>query len=123
MSRLEQLTYGVRTGMGNGLIVDLKHFLADDGTIGPKSGPAKQLAEFLTRIVVDATTTVSDGSASPTAKCRRRPGRKACPGPIDPAIGPDPDVIYWACRACGDHGTIRNWRGSLWDCSNRGGTH
>ena len=38
--------------MGNTWVTDLTHFLTEDGTIGPKSGPARKLAEYLTKIVV-----------------------------------------------------------------------
>lgn len=69
------------------LITDLSHFLATDGTIGPESGAARELAEFLTEIVAAATL----GTAAPTSmvvKCRQRVGRKVCGGPVAGSLTP-----------------------------------
>ena len=38
------------------LITNLEHFLAPDGSIAPKEGPALRLADYLTNIVVSETT-------------------------------------------------------------------
>jgi hypothetical protein len=103
--------------MPNLWITDLSHFLAVNGSIGPKAGPAKRLADYLTKIVVDATT-VSPTFETPTVvRCRRRPGRKPCGGEIETDIDPDTDQVLWWCPVCGDEGSISNWQGYLWDCS------
>lgn len=52
--------------------------------------------------------------------CRRRPGRRACPGRMV-ITRAEPDApIRWRCDACGDQGTISNWGGSCYDLRRRG---
>jgi len=80
-------------------------------------GPARRLAEFLGNIVVDATTLPTEQNLGERVKCRRRPGRKPCPGEIETDFEVDTDTIVWWCPACGENGYIRNWKGTLWDCA------
>ncbi len=101
--------------MGNTWVTDLTHFLTEDGAIGPKSGPARKLAEYLTKIVVDATTEPWEEPRSTSVRCRRRPRRKPCAGVIGTDMDPDTDAIMWWCPVCGDNGTISRWQGSRWD--------
>lgn len=103
--------------MPNVWITDLSHFLAADGSIGPKAGPVKRLADYLTKIVADATTTSATIEAPTVVRCRRRPGRKPCDGEIETDINPETEQIIWWCTVCGDEGSISHWKGSLWDCS------
>ena len=42
--------------MAKTFVVDLTHFLTEDGAIAPMPGPARRLAEYLGTIVADATT-------------------------------------------------------------------
>lgn len=101
------------------LITDLTHFLAPDGSIAPKSGPARRLADYLTAIV--AATTSIDPQAE--VKCRKRPNRKPCIGKIESHIYPATKQIIWSCPVCGDHGLISQWKGSFWDCSHKSLPH
>jgi hypothetical protein len=101
--------------MGNTWVTDLTHILTDEGEIGPKSGPARRLAKYFTKIVVDATTEPWENPGKKPVRCRRRPGRKPCAGLIGTDMDPDTDAIMWWCPACGDNGTITNWQGSRWD--------
>jgi len=101
-------------------IINLRHFLDEEGHIAPASGPARRLAEFLVAIV--AMTSLPE-SVTPTTyqvRCRRRPGRKPCPGYIVSGIDPEDEVILWICPVCGDKGTIEHWQGTIWDLSKRG---
>lgn len=53
-------------------------------------------------------------------RCRRRPGRKACPGRMV-VSRTTPDLpIHWRCDGCGDEGVISNWADSLYDLRRRG---
>src|SRR5687768_11848660 len=103
--------------MGDTWITDLAHFLTRDGAIAPTSGPARRFAEFLAKLAGDATTLSSDGSTNTRVKCRRRPARKLCPGEIETGIDAESEDIVWSCPVCGDNGIIRNWKGSMWDCT------
>jgi len=109
--------------MGNTWITDITHFLTTDGAIAPKAGPARQLAEFLGKIVVSASTQVSEGSMSMKVRCRRRPARKLCTGQIETDVNAYTVEIVWSCPVCGDNGIIRNWKGSMWDCTNDARAH
>jgi hypothetical protein len=75
--------------------------------------PARRLAEYFASIVVDATTNLDD---PPSVRCRRRPGRRPCPGIVYsvPSLE-NHEAIEWHCPVCGDHGVIRGWEGTLWD--------
>jgi len=101
--------------MGDTWVANLTDFLTEEGEIGPKSGPARKLAEYFTKIVVDATTEPWEEPTNTSVRCRRRPRRKPCAGVIGTDIDPDSDAIVWWCPVCGDKGTISNWQGSRWD--------
>ncbi|MDX2000725.1 MAG: hypothetical protein SF066_23630 [Thermoanaerobaculia bacterium] len=96
------------------LITDLSHFLAAGGTIGPESGAARELAEFLTEIVAAATLATS-APTTMAVKCRQRVGRKICGGPIAGSLDATEEVIDWSCPRCETRGEVRGWEGTLWD--------
>src|SRR3972149_7802598 len=101
--------------MGDTWVTNLTHLLTEEDVIGPKSGPARNLVEYLTKIVVDATTHPWEEPRNTPVRCRRRPGRKPCAGVIETDMDPDTDAIMWWCPVCKDNGTITNWQGSRWD--------
>jgi hypothetical protein len=96
-------------------IVDATHFLDEDGNLGPTSGPALRLADYFGSIIAMATATGSDVAPVRAVTCRRRPGRKRCPGRIVAEVEVVRDAIEWYCTECGDCGLISGWRGTLWD--------
>lgn len=99
--------------MGDAWVVDLTHY---DGVETPGSGvprAAIRIARYWCSIVQHATSSPLRGGPMVTElRCRRRPGRKPCPGHIVVAIWSAPSYIEWTCSHCGD-----NWRGSQWDQS------
>jgi hypothetical protein len=95
-------------------VTDFTHFLDESG--GPHRGiaaPARRLGEYFGAIVAAAT---SDSDVAPQIPCRRRPGRRPCPGVIAHRILTDTS-IHWACPHCSDNGFISNWQGTAWDNS------
>lgn len=104
--------------MADTWITDITHFLTKDGEIAPTTGPARRFAEFLTKLVVDATTHSLNGSTHAGVKCRRRPARKSCAGQIETDIEVEAEEIVWWCPVCGDNGIVRNWKATVWDCTN-----
>ena len=100
--------------MRGAIFTDLRHFLDDQGRIGLPRGPGRQLAEFLANIV--ATMTHDFDSPLAPIRCRRRPGRKLCPGLVDATFTTD-DGILWRCKQCGDQGVVTNWQNTFWDLS------
>jgi len=106
--------------MGDTWITDLTHFLDEEGHIGPTHGPARRLAEHFTAIVELASRFEFVIHPEYQVRCRRRPGRKPCPGHIESDLNFETEDIMWWCTACDDHGNIRNWKGSKWDLSGAG---
>jgi len=105
------------------LITNLEHFLTPDGSIGPKDGPARRLADYLTKIVVAETVSLQTQSETMVVRCRRRPNRKPCTGVIQTDIDPETNQIIWWCPVCEEQGSISHWQGSLWDCTNNAQSH
>src|SRR5689334_6150339 len=106
--------------MANTWIIDLRHYLAEDGTIpdAVANGPAKKYLDYFGAIVMLATTDVLKGYSGAGTKvcCRRRPKRKPCTGEIAAVLEIPSMNIVWECPICGDNGYIRNWEGTMYDC-------
>ena len=98
-------------GRARTVVTDLTHFLTKEGAIAPMPVQARRLAEFLGDIVVAATMSNADPHR---VKCRRRPGRKPCPGEIETAFEEDDRIVWW-CPVCGENGYISHWQETLWD--------
>lgn len=100
--------------MGDTWIVDLRHYLAADGTlIAELPSRARILAEYWTQIVAQG----SNFEEPTTLRCRRRPGRRACGGVLQILLDADLDGMVWGCPRCGDNGVIREWQDTFWDNS------
>ncbi len=103
--------------MADTWIVDLQHFLAPDGSIGPKSGPARHLAEHFAAIVAEITADIGGETYFAKVRCRRNPKRQPCRTEIESDLNPVTGEIVWCCPKCGDSGVIRNWEDTFWDFS------
>lgn len=97
-------------------VTDLSHFIDETGSVPTNvPGPARRLMEHQTRIVAAATAAADDHDLATCAvQCRRRPGRRPCPGIIEHRLWPD-ERIRWQCPHCGDNGIISNWQSTAWD--------
>ena len=94
------------------LVTDLGHFLDLPDDV---PGPARRLAEQLS-LIVRAATAVDPGFAWVSAlPCRRRPGRRACPGHVGVCRTDVPASIEWWCTSCDDAGMISGWERSPFD--------
>ena len=92
-------------------ITDARHFLDDKGAIAPLRGPAKAMADFFTAVIAYATDFDDTGVILPRCfKCKK--------GTVEWALAQD-DAIVWHCPRCQVEGRISNWRGTLWDLSER----
>lgn len=91
------------------LIVDLRHWLLDDGNLAPQV----RLAPHIAMIVECATICVGEGMTAMV--CRHRETRRRCGGHV--CIRLKNDTIDWSCNACDDAGVITGWRGTRWDLS------
>ena len=104
--------------MDGAYITDLTHFLDAKGEI-PKTIPkeARAFACFLA-LVADGVTSRFPNTVRGTAtgiRCRA----EGCKGEIIGALDSLEDPVHWYCLDCGQHGVIRNWRGTKWDRTGR----
>lgn len=105
--------------MGDTWITDLTHYLdaLDPSLDVPDS--ARRIATFFGNIASAATAMgmqVGD-IRFPVLPCRRRPGRKPCPGYLLLGMQAEPPAIDWCCVLCGDKGLVYNFAGTPWDLS------
>ena len=103
--------------MADTWVMDITHFLDENNELISQPAQARKLGEYLAAIIV--MISYPDPNAPPEYRvsCHRRPNRKPCLEEIDGFVDPKTDVIIWMCPACGDHGFISNWRGTIWDMS------
>jgi hypothetical protein len=103
--------------MPNTWIIDITHYLDKRGAIVSSPAPARRLAEHFAAIIAAVTQDPHQSATVSPVRCRRRPGRRPCPGHIRAAITLDARMdITWECTSCGDNGLISNWHGTMWDC-------
>lgn len=101
--------------MSETFIADMRQFTDPDDPDHVVPRPAIRIRRFLGGIVEAATTATPGALAQTGQRCRRRPGRKPCPGPLQVMLTEVPPQIRWLCPACGDNGIITHWRGTPWD--------
>lgn len=98
-------------------VSDLRHFL----DLSPETpGPARRMAEHLTLIVRAATAGDAGIPWVSALTCRRRPGRRPCPGHLALSRSDVPPSIAWQCTSCGDEGVISGWERSPFDLRTHG---
>jgi len=103
--------------VGDTYVVDMRHYLDGDSLPAAIPAPARRLAEHFGRIVGAATARPAGQEFTSPVPCRRRPGRRACPGPIRIRRSEVPPRIEWLCAACHDGGLISGFTGTPWDLS------
>jgi hypothetical protein len=108
--------------MADTWIIDLTHYLDEDGDIISEPSPAKALAKYFTAIVFMASFPDPEYPPEYKVMCRRRPNRKPCLTELISFVDPETDDIMWMCPRCNDRGLISNWKGSMWDLSDLGET-
>lgn len=102
--------------MGNTWVSNVLHYLGDDGEPAVRTGPARRIAEHVCAIVEAVTSRPADADWMTDVRCRRRPGRKPCLGPIIAGYAEnDPTTIVWGCPVCKDEGYISGWQETRWD--------
>ncbi len=106
--------------MGDTWFSNLRHFLHENGMIPDNlPGPAARLASYFGSIVKAVSSRTDDENLYTGISCRRRPGRKPCPGEILALIDEDNDSgITWRCTHCGDNGVIYGWKDTIYDFRN-----
>ncbi len=91
----------------------MTHFLDEEGNIS-ESNPkeARELASFLALVIDSYTSLFTDDEQE--VRCFS----KNCPGFISIGRSNITDEIIWGCPECGTDGTIKDWRGTVWDIKN-----
>ncbi len=64
------------------------------------------LPHFMVRIVRAAGTHPPGADVASFLPCRRRPGRRPCPGRLVLRRQEVPPTVHWRCPACADSGTV-----------------
>lgn len=100
-------------------VSDLRHFLDMPDDV---PGPARRMAEHLTLLVRAATAGDAGGGWLTALPCRRRPGRRPCPGHLAVLRTDIPASVRWQCPSCGDEGIISGWERSPYDLRSAGAT-
>lgn len=94
------------------LSADIGHFDDADPEVHPS---AWKLAEHLRGVIRAATSIPAGDELNSALPCRRRPGRRPCPGWIKVQRQDVPPHIFWDCSACDDSGVIQGWEASPYD--------
>lgn len=95
--------------------IDIRHYGENPASLFELPAPARRLAQYFGGVIF-AATVVEPGVVVETAlRCRRRPGRRPCPGHLIVSRHDVPPQIRWNCSHCDDNGYIRGWRGTGWD--------
>lgn len=98
------------------MVTDLRHFEPEDPTteLPPR---VRRLRTFFGGIARAASVRESGDWAATALRCRRRPGRKPCPGRLEVFRRDLPAEVEWGCPDCGDGGLLSGWRGTPFDLS------
>lgn len=105
--------------MGHTWVTAMAHILDDEGFPAALYGPAAGLASHLGSIASAGTVAAAGEVVHTPLPCRRRPGRRPCPGRIRLRREDVPQRILWECPVCDDNGVITGWQGTPWDLTRR----
>jgi hypothetical protein len=104
--------------MSKTYVTDITHFLDAKGELTEMPKPARRLASFFV-LLIDAVTQVCPANDHDT-RIRCKTGH--CTGSIQASVVSRDSEIVWLCPKCGHQGVIRNWQGTKWDQTKKGGS-
>ncbi|MFQ1002279.1 hypothetical protein, partial [Modestobacter sp. SSW1-42] len=97
-------------------VYDLRHVLElPAGTPDQIVG----LTELLKDVVRAGTAAAAVGGWVSALPCRRRRGRRRCPGRILIRRSEPPTPIVWECTFCGEEGSVDGWQDTSYDLRDR----
>ena len=102
--------------MPNSYVIDIRHYLGDDGELARMPGAAAALALYFGSIVAWISHSNGEGDELTNVICRRSRARPPCREEVYAHILDD-DRIEWFCPACRERGVVSGWRGTRWDRS------
>ncbi len=95
-------------------VTDIIHFLDDNGAIASTlPPPAMIMATSLSNIIAQVTSQLNPQT---TVNCWGQVNDLPCKGLIEAGVDIDTLEIIWACPICHDHGVIRQWQYTFFDC-------
>jgi hypothetical protein len=97
-------------------VTDLTLFEGIDDPSRDVPGPARRIGMYFRAITEQASSAAPGAVVNTGVACRRRPGRRPCPGRIVARRDADARIV-WSCPHCGENGMIYNWVGTPWDRS------
>jgi hypothetical protein len=101
--------------MGNSLVIDLRHFLNEDGSLAEMPRSTLRLLNYF-GLIVKVVIGRNKDILTTGIRCRRWPGHRPCLVEIIASIDYERNsVIVWFCPFCGDDGIILGWEGRVWD--------
>ena len=74
-----------------------------------------KLAQHIRGIIRAATAVPTGYTLESALPCRRRPGRRTCPGWLRISRQDIPPDVYWECSRCQGRGVIHGWQDSPYD--------
>jgi hypothetical protein len=98
-------------------IIDIGHYLEAGRVPQDVPAPAWRFAAYLGALIEAATVNPAGETVATPLPCRRRPGRRPCPGRMQVRRLEVPAHIEWTCPSCAEGGVIHGWAGTLWDLS------
>jgi hypothetical protein len=98
-------------------VTDMGHYLHEGRLPLDIPAPAWRFAAYLGALVQAASLQPAGQLLATPLPCRRRPGRRHCPGRLQVRRLDVPPEIVWGCPACGEEGVISGWKGTPWDFS------
>ena len=104
--------------MSDAFVINLLHYLDDDGGFTLPPGSARRFAQHQGAIVIAVTsrTAATPRDHCTEVRCRRRPDHKGCTGLIVASYQENnPQTIIWECPVCKDNGYISGWQETIWD--------
>ena len=100
--------------MADTFVIDMRHYLDEDGDLGDLPSRVMKLALYFGSIVAWVTSHAEE--VQPTnVICRRKPRRRQCTGEIFASFVDNPFGVAWSCPFCGDNGFIYGWEETIWD--------
>lgn len=102
--------------MPQSFVIDIRHYLDEQGEVPALPLPAMTIAYFCGSVVAWVSAWPGPDGERTNLPCRRSRSRTSCWGEVYARLEPD-DRIAWRCAACGEEGVISGWQGTRWDRS------
>ncbi|MCK5355030.1 MAG: hypothetical protein KAJ63_07915 [Methyloprofundus sp.] len=100
------------------MMMNIQHFMDENGEVPDLPLEAKELLNFLTAIIEAATIEYERPLTLSAITCQKVIKGNHCSGEIEVWVNADNNQIGWECLECGNDGVITHWEGTPWDKRN-----